>query len=87
LGVVIGSGDDVGGWEELGDIYIWWDGRTQAVDIIFGILGMVNILCMWHSWHGEYSVYVAFLAWRIFCICGILGMANILCIRHSSAKK
>ena len=40
---MIGNGDDIGGWEELDDIYIWWDGGTQAVDIISGILGMANI--------------------------------------------
>ena len=55
--MVIESGDDVGGWEELGDIYIWWDGRTQAMDLISSILGMVNIRCIRcirHSWHGEF---------------------------------
>ena len=50
MGVVI-----VGGWEELGDIYILWDGGTQAVDVISGILGMANTQCIRHSWHGEYS--------------------------------
>jgi len=40
---MIGSGDDVEGWEELGDIYIWWDGRTKAVDIISSILDMANM--------------------------------------------
>ena len=57
--MVIGSGDDVGGWEELGDIYI--SDRMAELRLwisylaflawrifgIFGILGMVNFPIYW----------------------------------------